>query len=223
MSGPPPGGANAAPRRPVRETNPTMPFNLFAAARRIAAVMALLCVAGWVALTAIHEPEVTAVVRIDGPGAAPVPVDDCDEADVREFVRSDDRLSITVCFRTLQGRTHKREIAYAIDEKGEPSVAELDSKEAYQYTKRVAAEFVEKLDAEAMARQHRSAALFAHWARSMTLMALGLLVGWGLVFGIGRIVRRYLRIPKGSDVVPELEPDEWEGPASGNAGRGDAR
>jgi hypothetical protein len=57
----------------------------------------------------------------------------------------------------------------------------------------------------------------------MTLMALGLLVGWGLVFGIGRIVRRYLRIPKGSDVVPELEPDEWEGPASGNAGRGDAR
>jgi hypothetical protein len=200
-----------------------MPFNLFAVARRIAAVVALLCVAGWVALTAINEPEVTAVVRIEGPGAAPVPVDDCDEADVREFVRADDQLSVTVCFRTLQGKTHKREIAYQVDEKGEPSVAELDSKEAFQYTKRVAAEFVEKLDAEAMARQHRSAARFAHWARSMTLMALGLLVGWGLVFGIGRVVRRYLRIPKGSDVVPELESDEWERPASGHAGGGDAR
>lgn len=223
MSGPPTAGPSAAPRRPVRRTNPTMPFNLFAAARRIAAVVALLCVAGWVALTAINEPEVTAVVRIEGPGAAPVPVDDCDEADVREFVRAEDRLSITVCFRTLQGKTHKREIAYEVDDKGEPSVAELDSKEAYQYTKRVAAEFVEKLDAEAMARQHRSATLFAHWARSMTLMALGLLVGWGLVFGIGRIVRRYLRIPKGSDVVPELESAEWERPAGGHAGGRDAR
>ncbi len=199
-----------------------MPFNIFAVARRIAAAVALLCVAAWVALTAIHEPEVTAVVRIDGPGAAPVPVDDCDEADVREFVRAADQLSITVCFRTLQGATHKREIAYAVDEKGEPAVAELDSKEAYQYTKRVAAAFVEKVDADAMARQHRSPALLAHWARSMTLMVLGLLAGWGLVFGIGRIVRRYLGIPKGSDVVPELESDEWEGPVGGHAGGGDA-
>lgn len=200
-----------------------MPFNIFAVARRIAAAVALLGVAAWVALTAIHGPEVTAVVRIDGPGAAPVPVDDCDEADVREFVRAEDRLSITVCFGTLQGKTHKREIAYAVDEKGEPSVAELDSKEAYQYTKRVPADFVEKLDADAMARQHRSAALLAHWARSMTLMALGLLAGWGLVFGIGRMVRRYLRIPKGSDVVPEMEPDERQGSIGGHAGGADPR
>lgn len=200
-----------------------MPFNIFAVARRIAAAVALLCVAGWVALTVIHEPEVTVVARVDGPGAAPVPVEDCDEADVREFVRAGDRLSITVCFRTLQGKTHKREIAYAIDEKGEPSVAELDSKETYHYTKRVAADFVEKLDADAMARQHRSPALLAHWVRSMTLMALGLLAGWGLVFGIGRMVRRYLRIPKGSDVVPEMEPDERQGSAGGHAGGADPR
>lgn len=200
-----------------------MPFNIFAIARRIAAAVALLCVAGWVALTSIHEPELTAVVRIDGPGAAPIPVDDCNDADVREFVRAGDRLSITMCFGTLQGKTHKREIAYAVDEKGEPSVAELDSREAYQYTKRVAADFVEKLDAQAMARQHRPAALFAHWARSMALMALGLLVGWGLVFGIGRIVRRYLRIPKGSDMVPEMEPDGRQASAGGHAGGADPR
>jgi hypothetical protein len=57
----------------------------------------------------------------------------------------------------------------------------------------------------------------------MTLMALGLLVGWGLVFGIGRIVRRYLRIPKGSDVVPEMEPDERQGSIGGHAGGADPR
>lgn len=222
MNGLPTGTASVAPKRLVRRTNPTMPFNFFAVARRLAAAIALLCGAGWVVLTAIDEPEVSAVVRIEGPGAAPVPVDDCDEADVREFVRAADELSVTLCFRTLQGTTHKREIAYAVDDKGEPSVAELDSKEAYQYTKRVAAEFVEKLDPEAMARQYRSAALLAHWARSMTMMALGLLGGWGLVYGIGRAVRRYLRIPKGSDVVPELESAEWEGPAGGHAGGGDA-
>lgn len=182
-----------------------MEFNMFALARRMALAIGILWVVGWVGLTAFREPDVAGVLRIDGPGAAPVAVDDCEETDVREFVNAGEHLSITLCFSTINDKSHKRLLAYGLDDKGEPLVAELDSKEAYRHTKEVAAGFVETLDAQAFAQPRRSSARLAQWVHAMTTMAVGLLIGWGLVAALGRIVRGYLRIPKGADSAPAAD------------------
>lgn len=187
--------------RDPRESSQTE-FNMFALARRIALAVGILWVAGWVGFTAYRDPDVNGTMRIDGPDAAPVPVEECESTDVREFVNAGEHLSITLCFRTTHDKTDKRLLAYGLDEKGDPLVAELDSREAYRHTKEVAADFVAKLDAEAFAQPLRSAARLSQWTRMMTAMLVGLLIGWGLVVALGRIIRAYLRIPKGADTAP---------------------
>lgn len=180
-----------------------MRFDFFARPWRIVAAASGLWIAGWTVATVLGHPHVTSSFVVERPGAAPVPVEQCEDGDVREFADVDDDLSVMVCFKATQRRHGQRLLAYARDDKGESLAAPLDAKEIQRYTHEVAVDLVDHLIERHMADELRAAARIAQWKDAMGSMAIGLALGWGLFLSAGRIGRALLRVPKAMAPRPE--------------------
>lgn len=184
-----------------------MTLNVFEGARRIALLVAVAWVLGWVAYAIFSEPSVRLRYVVDWPGRAPVLTEECANADATEYLsRSTNdvpNLSVILCFKAHPADNGEMLIPYApTDEPGRFWMEAKYASKVWQYTRSAAPQFQLGPDGYAAAGKARDKAISDQWWSSAKFILFGVVGWWVLVSVVGWIVRGFLGIPRGKDHRP---------------------
>lgn len=195
-----------------------MRLNVFAGARRIALLIAILWGIGALVVTWLQEPVIELRYTIAWPGESPVRTSqDCQNEEARKWKRirtaRGTPIDLALCFKAKETREEKGDApwlrgAILIPYRVEPQTghwwgAAPHSSEVSAYTQRAADDFT-------LAKTDQEWADEQYWpARSKQMMVgVGWLIGgwivlWIATFVIGWIVRGFAGIPMGKDAGAE--------------------
>lgn len=95
-----------------------MKVNFFEGGRRIALVIGLIWILGWLTFGVFNEPYVSVTYAVAWPGENPTRAKECADKDAREYISrtatSGQRVSVTLCFAAQEANDGRLLVPYAV-------------------------------------------------------------------------------------------------------------
>ena len=183
-----------------------MAINVFEGARRIAKLLAVLWVGGWVVAAFSVSPSVSVTYKILYPGATPLrmtgecPPDGTTELLFDEVTQRATKTFVTMCFPARSADNGDRLIPYLVD----PADGGIWMKEAYssevmEYTKRVKGTFALPQSDEKWIDEQWWPQFMKEIGWGALVAVSGLVILLAFTWTTGWIVRGFMGIPRGQD------------------------
>lgn len=181
-----------------------MAINVFEGARRIAKLLAILWVGGWVIAAFGVKPSVNVAYKILYPGATPLKMEaECPGDGVTEL---EDKVTthatkafVTLCFPAQSANDGDRLIPYLVAADGNVWMRERYSSEVSEYTQLVADKFVIPQSDEGWIDGQWWPLFFKKIGWGALGAVSGLLFLLAFTWTTGWIVRGFMGIPRGQD------------------------
>ena len=182
-----------------------MTINIFEGSRRIAILVALVWMLGWIIAAFNVSPSITIAYKISGPGVAPIRMtEECPSDSATEFMnkatKSGTNARIKLCFLARTADNGNRVIPFRVEAGTGRWWGDREySTEVSEYTRLVKASFVLPQADETWIEGQRWPQFLKELGQGILFAIIGLLSFWAFTWITGWIVRGFLGIPRGKD------------------------